>query len=662
MRCGRGLLCLASAALFAGTPVRAQTSGDVFSADSAQAIIRTPLLYDTSYDRDRSTGTWAQSLSYNYARQRLSLSANGNYTSIDLILNQGSGSESGNLTTRGSFLVTRRWNLALEGTFTHLGSRDPQIRANDRQNRLRLSNQLNLVSSPTLSLQSTLYGEIEQDHGLTSGPAFRTRTIAADTVRTDAKRDSVYTRGPQEGITMGARWTIAPWMKMSADFSGTRTQRKISSYLHEFGTRQDGVRVEVPDTQHFNPMDGTQSAQSQWVYSGKRGLLASLNMKYLDSDQSYYEKDLRNIEQLGINQRSALGHFEYPPIRGAQLTIDGKKDYALSQYSTRGTRTSRVTGQSAHSSLFYGPSVKGNAGAEFTVDQRKTDLQTIGGNGVTITRFLQLTGMYRLTRRLGVQGSGSASLNSIQFVPAEAKADQDYARAALNVAGTYTISKQCSTTVRFLVTRGHLVWIDPSRSGTNSALTNYQVDAGLKLGVTPTLSINQNYSFVASYTIYDQLPSESKNVLNRSKRIDTTVTETFFSVATFQLTHNFLFLDSGSFQRRSASEARLYNVLNERWQQALSATLTAKPARGIQIYISQNLNNTRIHQPASDLRTRDNQWQLVSGASVDRTILGSASLHGSFQRIQQYTERQSPADDLRESDVWVAGVALHKEF
>jgi len=89
LRCGRGLLCLASAALFAGTPVRAQTSGDVFSADSAQAIIRTPLLYDTSYDRDRSTGTWAQSLSYNYARQRLSLSANGNYTSIDLILNQG---------------------------------------------------------------------------------------------------------------------------------------------------------------------------------------------------------------------------------------------------------------------------------------------------------------------------------------------------------------------------------------------------------------------------------------------------------------------------------------------------------------------------------------------------------------------------------------------
>jgi len=58
----------------------------------------------------------------------------------------------------------------------------------------------------------------------------------------------------------------------------------------------------------------------------------------------------------------------------------------------------------------------------------------------------------------------------------------------------------------------------------------------------------------------------------------------------------------------------------------------------------------------------DNRWNLNFTATIERTILGGATLSGSAQHIGAYTERLHPGDPLNKQDDWIAGVAFHKEL
>jgi len=206
------------------------------------------------------------------------------------------------------------------------------------------------------------------------------------------------------------------------------------------------------------------------------------------------------------------------------------------------------------------------------------------------------------------------------------------------------------------------VAIDPSRSGNNNLQTSYQMDAQLKLGVTSRISVLQNYLLNAIYQIYDDAQAESKNVLSRIKRIDTTVGDSLFSFATLQLIHNYLFRDSGSYSRPAEGGDRLYNVGNETFQQSLGATLNVRPLEGIQLSVTQSLGNVTVNFPVSGARTINNRWNLTLGATVNRNLGASASLQGTVQHIGAYTERINPGDALGAEDDWLAGVTFHKDF
>jgi hypothetical protein len=129
-----------------------------------------------------------------------------------------------------------------------------------------------------------------------------------------------------------------------------------------------------------------------------------------------------------------------------------------------------------------------------------------------------------------------------------------------------------------------------------------------------------------------------------------------------QVIHNFLFRDSGSFTQPPGGGPREYDVGSETYQQTLGATLIIKPAPGIQVSATQSLGNTKTYFARTKSQVVDNRWNLTIGATVERTIMGGASLRGSAQHIGAYTERQNPVDPLGEQDDWIAGVTLHKEF
>jgi len=188
------------------------------------------------------------------------------------------------------------------------------------------------------------------------------------------------------------------------------------------------------------------------------------------------------------------------------------------------------------------------------------------------------------------------------------------------------------------------------------------MDAVLRLGVTPRISLIQLYLLNAIYQIYDDYQSESRNTLSRIKRIDTTLSDSLFNFATVQLIHNYLFRDSGSFSSPSAGQGRLYGVGSETVQQSISVALNISPAAGIQVSATQSLGNSRVHFPSSGTTTVGNQWNLTLGTVVDRTIGGGMALRGSAQHIAAYTERSTPTSSLNEQDDWIASATLHKEF
>jgi hypothetical protein len=173
----------------------------------------------------------------------------------------------------------------------------------------------------------------------------------------------------------------------------------------------------------------------------------------------------------------------------------------------------------------------------------------------------------------------------------------------------------------------------------------------------------QLYLINALYQIYDQPEADPKNVLSRIKRIDTTVSDSLLPSVTLSLAHNFLFRDSGSFKRPPGGIGdRVYNVGSETYQQTLTATVNVRPAGGMQFFVAQSLGNTSTRFLSTDTRTVDNRWNLTFGATVDRPVSDTGSLHGTVQHIGAYTERHDPTDLLKEQNDWIAGISFQKDF
>ena len=677
-RCSVPLVSLAAGALLAcsiptGAGNAQGTEGSPGSADVPVGPPSPPpqVAYETSYNRDVSTGTWTQVLSYGLNRGRMSLSASGSSTSFEFPRSPGLGGQNG---TIGGILNLRAFQglfLTLNGTFNRVVSTDLVSETSQRQNRLKISSQYNVSPWRTLSLQGIVSSELQRDHGLTIRPLGQERlrlltryNAAGDSVGVDSifvhdQRDSTFMSGRQDGGSVQMVWNPRTWLRVTSDASGTHIHPATTSQLRDFARSLGGAPLEVVDRSRFESPNDSRTYQTKLSYSGIRRATAWANVRGLHNTQQYFDKSLRGQEQLSLDQRGGALHVDYAPIVGSQVSVEGALNRSLSGYALRTGRSSLLTSRSLQASLGYMPSTRSRANAVLTLDRQENERQA-SGNGATISRFLQANAGHRVSPRLGLDAAGTVSLISFQYL--DSILDQDNLRTYVNVGGSYAVSARCSTLVHFSTTQGHTVAIDASRSGSNNVQTTYQMDAALRLGVTRTLSITQNYLLNAVYQIYDRSQAESRNVLSRIRRIDTTISDSIWSLATIRVTHNFLFRDSGSFTKPPGGSSREYNVGSETYQQTLGATLAVTPAAGVQVSVTQSLANTRNYFPATRARTVNNQWNLAVGATVERSLMGGATLRGSAQHIGAYTESSNPFAPLNEQDDWIAGVTFHKDF
>jgi len=655
-------------------PAGAQTTDDtgLGGADTLfNHIGKTPISYMTSYNRDVSTGTWIQTLAYSLTRPRFLFSTSGDYSAVDYSGNQGLGSSNGDIAGRLSFRAMKNLYLNLDGTFSKLSSHDIVSESSQRKDRLKLSTQYDVTPIKTLTVRTFLSSEFQQDHTLTVRPlGFETaRTYPVvnglgDTVRTDTifvtdQRDSTFMSGRQDGLSGQVDWKPKPWFDMLTDASGSRVTPKTESFLRDFGRASDNTAAQHITPNEFESPNDNTSYRTKLTYTGARGTLSTLTLSQSRSNQQFFEQLLRSQEHLSNDQRRAAWHAERSAFRGTVLSVDGVLDRSLSLYTLRANRSSLVAGRSLQASLNYNPSYITRASLTFDLDNHRNSRQQTG-NGLNLTRFLQANASRRMTSRLTIDAAGTVSLTSYQYV--DSVLDQDNVRSYLNFGGGYHVSSACSTTVHFSRSQGHIVAIDASRSGNNNLQTTYQLDASLRMGLGTRLSVNQSYLINAVYQIYDAAAAEAKNVLSRIRRIDTTLADSLVSYATLQVVHNFLFRDSGSYTRSSPDEGRAYSVGSEIYQQSLSATLSVRPAQGVQMFATQSLGSTKSRFPATETRSVNNRWTLLLGASVNRTILGDATLNGSVQHVGAYTERQTAEDLLQEQNDWIAGVTLTKDF
>ena len=656
-----------------GATAHAQVTGDTFGTPDTlfSNASRTPVSYVTSYERDVSTGTWTQTLSYSLVRPRIVLSTSGDYAAVDMIGGRGLGTSSGDLGGELSYRAHKNLYLNLDGTFNKVSSHDIVSESSQRRNRLKVSSQYNIAPIRCVTLRTLLSSEFQQDHTITVRPlgyvSARTYPVvnaAGDTVRTDTlfvsnQRDSTFMSGRQDGLSAQAEWKPKSWFSMLTDATGTRVLPKTKSYLRDFGHASDNSPGEHVTPTLFESPNDNELYRTKLTYTGLMVGAGTLTLSQGRSNQQFFEQLLRNQEHLSTDQRRAALHAERPVFRGTVFSLDGTLDRTLSQYALRTNRSSLVAGKSLHTNLTYLPSPYSRAALEFELDDHRNSRQ-LTGNGLNRTRFLQANGAHRLTQRLTIDAVGTVSLTS--YLYEDSVLDQDNVRSYINVGGGYRVSSSCSTTVHFSRSEGHIVAIDASRSGNNNIQSTYQLDATLRLALGPTLRVGQNYLLNAVYQIYDLEAAESRNVLSRIRRIDTTVSDSIFSFATLQLIHNFLFRDSGSFTRSSPGADRGYSVGSETYQQSVSATVNLTPAAGIQMFATQSLGNTRIRFPATRTETVDNRWTLAIGATINRSMLGNANLNGSVQHVGAYTERINPGDPLRDQDDWIAGVTLTKDF
>jgi hypothetical protein len=666
------LLALLLAAAAVCSPAGARADDSVAADTLFTHAARTPISYLTTYDRDVSSGTWTQTLSYGLTRNRVAFSTNGSYTTIDLARTRGLGGGSGTFGGQLNVRAAKQWLFGLDGTFNKISSRDLVSKTSQEQNRLKLNTQYRVTPWRTMSLLAVASTEFQQDHGLTVRPLSPEQvrevphrdangdSIGVDSVFVHDQRDSTFMSGRQDGVTLQGDWKPKPWLQLTGDASGSRVRPVTKSNLRDFARAQDGSFLELVDRSRFESPNENQTFHTRVNFTGLRGLSTYLNLRRIHSDQQFFDKLLRNQEHLGVDQRGAVAHADYAVIRGGQLALDGTMDRSLNQYTLRSSRSSLITDRSFHTNFNYSPSWRSRGGIDFSMDHRRNERQS-SGNGLTTSRSLQGSASHRASTRFGFDGTASVSLFSSKYE--SPILDQDNLRTYANLGAIYVVSERCSTTVHFSDTRGHIIAIDPSRSGNNNVQSTYQMDASLRLGVTPNLSIVQLYLINALYQIYDQAEADAKNVLSRIKRIDTTVTEALLPSVGLSVTHNFLFRDSGSFKRPPGGVGdRVYNVGSETYQQTLTATVNIKPVSGVLLSVAQSLGNTSTRLLSTDARTVDNRWNLTFGATVDRPVSDTGSLHGTVQHMGAYTERHNPGDPLRAQDDWVAGVSFQKDF
>jgi hypothetical protein len=615
---------------------------------------RQPISYYTSYDRNVSLVSWLQTLSYAHNAKRVSFNVNAGATTSNGLRGLKTDGFDGDVTGNVNVMAAPHWTWALDGRFGVNTNKDDFSSTNRRQNRLQLRTQYQFNPLRNLSAMGLVFAELQQDQSVGE----RTIPVATTRFGSHVGRDSSFTSGRRGGASGTLTWKPVNWFEVGGAGATTRINTTTNTMKQEFfDALSVGVAdsIALSDTTTTSP-NGDERLDTHFTMTGLRRTTLGLVLHTNSADQQYYALTQRGQENYQYGTRSASFHAETIPFTGSQAVLDLGLDRSYRNYELQSRLNSLTHGANAGGQFsVYRTLSRASVGFLFT--RSKAERQ-VTQNGTVINRAMNLNGARRVNRRLWLDGTGSVSLFTRQYV--DSKSDKDDVRGYLNAGGGYLVSERCSTAVHFSVNRSHAVAIAFESSGGNNVQTAYQMDAALKLRASPTFTIYQNYQLNANYLIYDY--DEKRNALNRIRRIDTTLIDSLFTFATLRLTHNFFFQDRGSYTRAAEDEPREYTVAQETYAQSLTASISVRLLRGVVANATQSLANTRSYFPNPASNTNRNRWNLNLGVIVDRDLPGELRLNGAVQRIDEYTERPGPQPPLDVVDYWIAGITLMKDF
>jgi len=614
--------------------------------------------YLTVFDRDNTRSNWTQNLTYTRNTKRFAVSANGNITTQEL---SGFDNKStfGQFVGRVSTRLTRRWVVSLDGRHNMSSTTDGSREAESRRNRLQLKTQYTLNPTPELSLVGSISSEFRREHDLAERRTLKHATIIAgdvDTLR--VQRDSSFTTGRQDGFLGSMDWRPKPWFAVNGTASASRVRPTQFSLVRDFTNAQDGSGggYAVGSPQRTNEPTDNAVYTSKISFTKFRGHTFDVNLSKSALDQSTFDKQLRGQERASFDRNS--GSFRLQSnFRGKySLVVDGSLIRSERVYALRTNYTSLVRTRQILSTAGYSDA-NTRFSTSFSVSRNRSERQA-SGNGTILDRSLSANGYRKVSNRLAMDGAASISLQTSKYE--DERSDQDVTRTNVSAGGGYRVSAACSTTVHFSATRSHGIYIDPSASSTNAVQSTYQMNATMRLQVSRTFWLNQNYLLSADYRVFDF--TEDQNYLNRVRRIDSDIIDTVFSFAYVRLTHNFIFRDQGTYSRDFGDASREYRVSVETYDQTLAATVGIKVARGIRISAMQSLLNQRNHYLSNDSRTLRNRWNLTGGIDIERPVWNGALLSGAIRHIGSYDERVVPNAPNNEEAYWIAGVTFQKQF
>jgi hypothetical protein len=438
---------------------------------------------------------------------------------------------------------------------------------------------------------------------------------------------------------------------------GTRIGSTTRTLTRDFWALNAGdgatLRTSSRDTTHAPTGDARFDANISFTGVKRTTMTVALNQ--IAGDQGYYLLAKRDQEHVSYNSRGAAFHIDHTPVPGGQISFDGSLGRSLREYELQTLNSLIHSRALAANFILYRETSRATFGLQAG---RTRNEKQITQNGTIINRAMNASAGKRFTRRLWLDATGSISIFSRLYE--KRISDRDDLRGYVNAGGGYLVSHACSTAVHFSANRSHAVALDPKSSGSNNVQNSYQMDAILKLQLSRTFSILQNYMINANYQIYDF--DEPRNNLTRIRRIDTMISDSLFSFAFVRLAHNFYFQDRGSYVRGAGEEVRKYSVAGRLYQQNVGVTLGVRPVQGITFSATQSLSNSRNYSSTPGQDTNANRWNMNLGAVVDRELPGGMTLNGSVQHIGEYTEMPSPLPSARVVDYWLAGVTFTKAF
>jgi hypothetical protein len=623
-----------------------------------EASPRTPVSYMSLYNRDQTRGTWTQSLGFSRSFRTFAVNLSGGTTTAEDLVGSASQSTTGDIGGQIDWRATDRLFLSLIGAGSMSSISDGVRSSNSEQRRNRLGLQAQYRAEPLPGAKLTLLAssEIQRNHDLrnTERPVNGAEGTPDSTF---VQRDSAYFSGRLDTVRGRLDWTLAEWLLVNGTATGSWTKPTTDVRTFRATTPNDG-----------SPGHGSDESRRERLPADNAGFEGKISMtrvratkleflsRVRGSDQVYFDLGQLQVEQFSNDTRSHSALVETSILPKTLFSVNASVNRTQRQYQARPNLNALVTTRELKSMAAYSTPVT-TAFASFTVNRSRAEQQATG-NGIVLTRALNTNISHRIFGRLYLTGLGSATLNSYRYIAAED--DRDIASAFGSAGLRFALTPRCSTSANFAVSRTHNVSIDETRSSGNLAQTVYQLNGALRMPLSNTLSVWQDYVLSATYRMFDY--TEDLDDLSRNFRIDTIVADTLFPFAYLRLDHRYNFFDRGDFTPLDEGGPRLYGVQQKQYQQTLEGTIGVRPIAGIIFVVKQSLADTDNRNIVDKTTVGTRQWNLSLGLEVNRSFWDGAGITGAIRRESKYQNVSAGGPSINEEDHWLAAVQFQKDF